>query len=73
MIATKFGMKLDEQRHGAKPDYVKRAAADSLKRLRTDYIDLYQLHQPDPDTAIADTLDAERLGTRGKSQGDRLL
>lgn len=58
VIATKFGMKLDEQRHGAKPDYVKRAAADSLKRLRTDYIDLYQLHQPDPDTAIAGTLDA---------------
>lgn len=58
VIATKFGMRLDEQRHGAKPDYVKRAAADSLKRLRTDYIDLYQLHQPDPDTAIAGTLDA---------------
>jgi aryl-alcohol dehydrogenase-like predicted oxidoreductase len=58
IIATKFGSKMDENRRGAKPDYVKRAAADSLKRLRTDYIDLYQLHRPDPDTPIADTLGA---------------
>jgi aryl-alcohol dehydrogenase-like predicted oxidoreductase len=58
IIATKFGMKRDDGRHGAKPDYVKQAAADSLRRLGTDYIDLYQLHQPDPATPIADTLDA---------------
>jgi aryl-alcohol dehydrogenase-like predicted oxidoreductase len=58
VIATKFGWKMDEQRQGAKPDYVKRAAADSLRRLRTDYIDLYQLHRPDPETPIADTLGA---------------
>jgi aryl-alcohol dehydrogenase-like predicted oxidoreductase len=56
VIATKFGMKVDE--HGAKPEYVRRAADDSLRRLGTDYIDLYQLHQPDPDTPIADTLAA---------------
>jgi aryl-alcohol dehydrogenase-like predicted oxidoreductase len=37
---------------------VRRAAEDSLKRLGTDYIDLYQLHQPDPDVPIADTLGA---------------
>jgi aryl-alcohol dehydrogenase-like predicted oxidoreductase len=58
IIATKFGLKLDEQRQGAKPGYVKRAAADSLQRLGTDYIDLYQLHKPDPSTPIADTLGA---------------
>ncbi len=58
VIATKFGMKRDEQRRGARPEYVRRAAEDSLARLRTDHIDLYQLHQPDPDTPIADTLGA---------------
>lgn len=56
IVATKFGMKVDEQRHGAKPDYVRQAAEDSLRRLGTDYIDLYQLHQPDAETPIADTL-----------------
>jgi aryl-alcohol dehydrogenase-like predicted oxidoreductase len=58
VLATKFGMKVDEQRQGAKPDYVRRACEDSLRRLRTDHIDLYQLHQPDPSTPIADTLAA---------------
>lgn len=58
IIATKFGMKVDDQRQGAKPAYIRQAAEDSLKRLGTDYIDLYQLHQPDPDTPITDTLGA---------------
>jgi aryl-alcohol dehydrogenase-like predicted oxidoreductase len=58
IIATKFGSKIDDERKGAKPDYVKRAAEDSLKRLRTDYIDLYQLHRPDDTVPIADTLGA---------------
>ncbi|HEY5085914.1 MAG TPA: aldo/keto reductase [Gemmatimonadaceae bacterium] len=58
IIATKFGMKMDEQRRGARPDYVHHAAEDSLRRLGTNYIDLYQLHQPDPDVPIADTLGA---------------
>jgi aryl-alcohol dehydrogenase-like predicted oxidoreductase len=58
LIATKFGMPVDEERRGAKPEYVRRAAEDSLRRLGTDRIDLYQLHQPDPDTPIADTLGA---------------
>jgi aryl-alcohol dehydrogenase-like predicted oxidoreductase len=58
VLATKFGMKVDEQRQGARPDYVRRALDDSLKRLRTDRIDLYQLHQPDPTVPIADTLGA---------------
>jgi aryl-alcohol dehydrogenase-like predicted oxidoreductase len=58
IIATKFGMKLDDQRQGAHPDYVRRAAEDSLRRLGVERIDLYQLHQPDPATPIADTLGA---------------
>src|SRR5919112_6779820 len=58
VLATKFGMKVDEQRRGARPEYVRRAVEDSLRRLGTDYIDLYQLHQPDPTVPIADTLGA---------------
>jgi len=67
VLATKFGMKVDEQRQGAKPDYARRACEDSLRRLRTDHIDLYQLHQPDPSTPIADTLGAlDELVRSGK-------
>lgn len=58
VIATKFGMPLDDQRRGAKPDYIRRAVENSLRRLGTDRIDLYQLHRPDPETPIADTLGA---------------
>ena len=58
VIATKFGMKMDEQRRGARPEYIRQAAEDSLRRLGTDHIDLYQLHTPDPDVPIADTLGA---------------
>jgi aryl-alcohol dehydrogenase-like predicted oxidoreductase len=58
VLATKFGMKVDEERHGAKPDYVRQALDDSLRRLATDRIDLYILHTPDADTPIADTLGA---------------
>ena len=57
-VATKFGMAVDEQRRGAHPDYVLQAAEDSLRRLGTDYIDLYQLHEPDKAVPIADTLGA---------------
>src|SRR4029077_11855161 len=67
VLATKFGMKVDDQRKGAKPDYVRQACEDSLRRLRTDHIDLYQLHQPDPSTPIADTLGAlDELVRAGK-------
>jgi aryl-alcohol dehydrogenase-like predicted oxidoreductase len=58
LIATKFGMKMGEGRTGARPEYVRQAAEDSLRRLGTDRIDLYQLHQPDPQVPIADTLGA---------------
>ena len=67
IIATKFGMKFDETHHGASPRYVREAAESSLRRLATDYIDLYQLHQPDPSTPIADTLGAlNELVSEGK-------
>ena len=67
IVATKFGMKVDEKRRGAHPDYVLQAAEDSLRRLGTDYIDLYQLHEPDPTVPIADTLGAlNQLVQEGK-------
>ncbi|HET6675850.1 MAG TPA: aldo/keto reductase [Nitrospiraceae bacterium] len=67
VLATKFGMQVDEQRTGAKPDYVRQAVEDSLRRLGTDCMDLYQLHQPDPKTPIADTLGAlDELVRAGK-------
>ena len=40
-----------------RPDYVRQALEDSLRRLGTDSLDLYQLHAPDPETPIADTLE----------------
>ena len=58
VIATKFGSKMDDQRQGAKPDYIRRAVEDSLRRLGTERIDLYQLHRPDPNTPVAETLEA---------------
>lgn len=58
VIATKFGMPLDEKRYGAKPAYVKSACAASLRRLDTDYLDLYQLHYPDETVPIEETLGA---------------
>ncbi len=69
VLATKFGMKVagDETKKGARPDYVRRALDDSLRRLATDRIDLYWLHHPDPETPIADTLAAlDELVKAGK-------
>jgi aryl-alcohol dehydrogenase-like predicted oxidoreductase len=60
LLATKFGSQVrgEDGTGGARPDYVRRAVDASLKRLGTDRIDLYQLHRPDPETPIADTLGA---------------
>jgi aryl-alcohol dehydrogenase-like predicted oxidoreductase len=58
VVATKFGMEIDAGRKGAAPSYVKSALEDSLRRLGTDYVDLYQLHRPDPEVPVADTLAA---------------
>jgi len=68
IVATKFGLRAsDEFPGGAKPEYVRKAADASLKRLSIDRIDLYQLHKPDPSVPIADTLAAmNELVTAGK-------
>jgi aryl-alcohol dehydrogenase-like predicted oxidoreductase len=67
ILATKFGMEMEKGQQGASPKYVREAVDASLRRLRTDRIDLYQLHQPDPKTPIADTLGAlEELVCAGK-------
>ena len=67
VLATKFGSAVDEQRKGARPEYVRRAVEDSLRRLGTDHIDLYQLHTPDPEVPIGETLGAlDELVKAGK-------
>ncbi len=62
VLATKFGIGRDLEQEGkrvnGKPEYVKRACDASLKRLGTDYIDLYYQHRVDPDTPIEDTVGA---------------
>jgi aryl-alcohol dehydrogenase-like predicted oxidoreductase len=60
VLATKFGSEMEgapDVPPGSR-DYIRWAVEGSLKRLRTDVIDLYQLHRPDPTTPIADTLEA---------------
>src|SRR5581483_2945756 len=58
IIATKFGLKMAEGKEGASPKYVRSALDDSLKRLGVETIDLYQIHKPDPNTPIAETMQA---------------
>lgn len=58
LIATKFGSRMEGAGSGASADYIRQAVESSLKRLGTDYIDLYQLHTPDPNVPIAETLGA---------------
>lgn len=68
VITTKFGMmQPPDGLTGGNPEWVARAADDSLRRLGTDRIDLYVQHQPDPDTPVGDTLQAlDALATAGK-------
>jgi aryl-alcohol dehydrogenase-like predicted oxidoreductase len=58
VIATKVGMDMGDGKKGLKKDYILRAAEDSLKRLQTDHIELYQSHQDDNTTPLDETLSA---------------
>jgi aryl-alcohol dehydrogenase-like predicted oxidoreductase len=67
ILATKFGMVFEGVGRGAKRAYVMSACEASLKRLKTDYIDLYQIHTPDTSTLIEETLRAlDDLVKQGK-------
>jgi aryl-alcohol dehydrogenase-like predicted oxidoreductase len=58
IIATKVGSEMGPRKKGLSKAYIAQAAEDSLRRLGTDYIDLYQSHRDDPETPIEETLEA---------------
>lgn len=67
VLATKVGMEMGEGMKGLSAAYIERAVEASLKRLKTDYIDLYQSHRDDADTPLAETAEAYgRLIKAGK-------
>jgi aryl-alcohol dehydrogenase-like predicted oxidoreductase len=69
VVATKCGIQLNRGPHagGLSRRWVTQAAEDSLRRLGTDYIDLFYAHRPDPDTPIEETLSAmDDLVRQGK-------
>ncbi len=67
VIATKFGKPMGEGRRGASRRYLLEAAEASLRRLKTDWIDLYFQHEPDPATPIEETLKTlDQLVRQGK-------
>ncbi len=67
ILATKVGSEMAPDKKGLSKAYIVRAAEDSLRRLGTDYIDIYQSHFDDPDTTLQETLDAySQLIRQGK-------
>jgi aryl-alcohol dehydrogenase-like predicted oxidoreductase len=67
IIATKLGSDMGGGKKGLSPAYMLRAVEDSLRRLQTDYIDLYQSHRDDPDTPMTEVLETyQRLIEQGK-------
>lgn len=67
IIATKVGMDMGEGKKGLRTDYILRAVEDSLRRLQTDYIDLYQSHTDDAEASQEESLEAyAQLVKQGK-------
>ena len=67
IIATKVGMRMGDGREGLSAAWIERAVEDSLRRLQTDHIDLYQAHEDDAATPLEETLEAfGRLVGQGK-------
>jgi aryl-alcohol dehydrogenase-like predicted oxidoreductase len=73
VLATKFGGRGPDMGYGPAAGargsraYIRRAVTESLRRLRTDYIDLYQIHSPDPETPVGETIAAlHELVAEGK-------
>jgi aryl-alcohol dehydrogenase-like predicted oxidoreductase len=56
ILATKVGMEMGEDKKGLKSAYIRQAVEDSLQRLQTDYIDIYQAHKDDSETPLEETL-----------------
>lgn len=66
-IATKVGMEMGPGQVGLSKKHIIAAVEESLKRLQTDYIDLYQAHKDDPDSSVQETLEAfSQLVNQGK-------
>jgi len=68
-VATKFGKEMNDNPSDSRgsPEYIRWAVEGSLRRLRTDVIDVYQMHEPDPSTPIEETLGAlDELVREGK-------
>jgi aryl-alcohol dehydrogenase-like predicted oxidoreductase len=67
LIATKVGMDMAPDKQGLSPQYIHQSVEASLRRLQTDYIDLYQSHKDDPNTDLEKTLEAySKLIKEGK-------
>jgi aryl-alcohol dehydrogenase-like predicted oxidoreductase len=67
IVATKLGIDMGDGKKGLKPAYIQQAVEDSLRRLQTDYIDLYQAHKDDEETPLEETLAAfDKLVRQGK-------
>jgi len=67
VLATKVGMDMGGEKKGLSKAYILQEAEESLKRLQTDHIDLYQSHKDDPDTPLEETLAAyAQLVKQGK-------